>query len=271
MAQPNFLVSCMHSKICLIFAIVRILVAAILFPVGFLQKPTPDLDSAWKTDLHMSHPLTISDIKHKMPKNWMIYHILTHPDNWANKQSSFCQLLSYHISFISSLKLSLHLSQMHAVLLPLAVNQSYDFEDDRHTHSSLPGGGDTTQPRPSPRPQHSSHTHGATSHINKPSSLVTGQQSGSADLEDGINTRTRVISREPAMISRENTGDNIKLQEFEATKTGTCNFRELSNHNINVGFVDIVQNDDLPSNLKIHFTSIKAYGYHPFQVPGCRK
>ena len=59
------------------FAIVRISVAAILFPVGFSQKPTPDLDSAWKTDLYMSHPLTISDIEHKMPKNWMIYHILT--------------------------------------------------------------------------------------------------------------------------------------------------------------------------------------------------
>ena len=26
----------------------------------------------------MSHPLTISDIEHKMSKNWMIYHILTH-------------------------------------------------------------------------------------------------------------------------------------------------------------------------------------------------
>ena len=144
-----------------------------------------------------------------------------------NKADFVCELLSYHISFI--LNIFSHFLQMHAVLLPLAVNQSYDFEDDRHTHSSLPGGGDTTQPRPSPRLQHSSHTHGATSHINKPSSLVTGQQSGqqsgSADLEDGINTRTRIISREPAMISRENTGDNIKLQEFEATKTGTCNLK----------------------------------------------
>ena len=60
------------------FAIVWFSVAAILFPVGILQKPTPDLESAWKTDLYMSNPLTISDIEHKMSKNWMIYHILTH-------------------------------------------------------------------------------------------------------------------------------------------------------------------------------------------------
>lgn len=123
--------------------------------------------------------------------------------------------------------------QMHAVLLPLAVNQSYDFEDDRHTHSSLPGGGDATQhnklqstqsPRPSPRPLQSSHTPGA--NINKHSMIESSDHllhnkdtnSGSAQFE-GINTRTRIISREPAMISRENTGDNFKIHEFES-KTG---------------------------------------------------
>ena len=56
------------------FAIVRISVAAILFPVEIMGEPTPDLESAWKTDLYMWNPKTTPNIEHTL---MMIYHILT--------------------------------------------------------------------------------------------------------------------------------------------------------------------------------------------------
>jgi len=43
---------------------------------------------------------------------------------------------------------------MHAVLMPIAVNQSYDFEEDKHTHSSLPPHAAETA-KPHPRSSHS--------------------------------------------------------------------------------------------------------------------
>ena len=77
------------------FAIVRISVAAILFPVEIMGEPTPDLESAWKTDLYMRNPQTTPNIEHIL---MMIYHILT------QISSAVCPINTHMTFFLKRMK-----------------------------------------------------------------------------------------------------------------------------------------------------------------------
>lgn len=103
---------------------------------------------------------------------------------------------------------------MHAALLPLAVNQSYDFEEDRHTHSSLPGTieGQKHPSMQSPRPLPSSHS-GAV-----PCKFTAVDNSDNVYKDtDSASPRAKLLD---ICLSRENTGVGDVVEPSMETKQG---------------------------------------------------